>query len=138
MNTRKVLIVAGAALVIGMTALPGSLFAYKLLGFKLPIGTSAPGYQRDFRIFNNFADSSANNNQTPDPNYPGALGAAMAFWKAGEVWDSNKGGGKNFDYDWQSDKPTGAGGLNDNIASALASGGFCSGGVLAYTENPDS
>jgi hypothetical protein len=60
----------------------------------------------------------------------------MAFWKAGAVWDSNKGGGKNFDYDWQSDLPTGAGAGNDNICSALASGGFCSGGVLAYTDTP--
>jgi hypothetical protein len=135
MKNRRALAGAGAVALVAITAMPGTVFAFKLLGFSLPIGTSGNGYQRDFRCDNNFVDPSANNNNTPDPNYPGVLGASMAVWKAGEVWDSSKGGGKNFDYDWQSDLPTGIGGQDDNIVSALQGGG-CANGVLAFTESP--
>ena len=38
--------------------------------------------QRDFRLFNNFQDASANNNVTPHPQFPGYVGADMAVWKA--------------------------------------------------------
>ncbi|MFO0980474.1 MAG: hypothetical protein U1E76_01810 [Planctomycetota bacterium] len=133
MKTRKVTSAAAGLAILALVVIPGPLFAYKLLGFSLSIGTGGTGYQRDFRLWNNFADPSANNNGTPDSNYPGTLGASMSFWKAGDVWNSNKGGGKNFDFDWETDLPTSTGSSTDNICSALDSGGGCSGGVLAYT-----
>src|SRR5262245_57335998 len=108
MNTRKFLVASGAVLLITAAVCPGTLLAFKLLGFSLPIGTGGNGYQRDFRLNNNFGDASANNNDQPDSQYPGVLGASMAFWKAGAVWDSDK-AAKNFDFDWQSDLPTSAG-----------------------------
>lgn len=44
--------------------------------------------ERDFRVHNNFSDASANDNQTPDPNFPGHQGAVMAIWKATVEWGS--------------------------------------------------
>ena len=43
------------------------------------IGGSLSQSQRDFRTYNNFTDSSANNNQTPHSQFPGAQGAVMAI-----------------------------------------------------------
>jgi hypothetical protein len=115
--------------------------AYTLAGFSLPID------QRDVRVFNNFADASANDNQTPDPSFPGALGAPLACWKAVVEWGSALhgdgggdpsqpgdlgSGGANFDVTWQG-LADGVGGLNDNVISAAASLG---GGVLAVVESP--
>lgn len=48
--------------------------------------------QRDFRIFNNFTDPQANDNQVPDPNFPGALGAELAIWKGIAEWGSRSHG----------------------------------------------
>ncbi len=56
--------------------------AYKLMGGSLSLG------YRDFRIYNNFGDYSANDNKTPHRNYPGAIGAVMAGWKAAMEWGS--------------------------------------------------
>jgi hypothetical protein len=115
--------------------------AYSTLGFSLGLG------QRDFRIFNNFTDPGANNNTTPDANFPGYQGATMALWKATVEWQSelhgdgqgdpsqpgNIGsGGANYDPSFQG-TATSPGGINDNIHSELAGG---SGGVLAFTESP--
>src|SRR5690349_10817071 len=44
--------------------------------------------ERDFRVFNNFTDATANNNTVPHANYPGATGAPMALWKGAAEWNS--------------------------------------------------
>ena len=62
-------VVGGAAFLV----VPSSTEAYTTIGGNLGIG------QRDFRVFNNFTDPEANNNTTPDANFPGAQGVAMAF-----------------------------------------------------------
>ncbi len=80
--------------------------AYTLLGGSLPLN------YRDFRFYNNFADATANDNKTPQKNYPGAKGAEMSAWKAAMEWSSRKygdgtgdptqaqigDGGANFDF----------------------------------------
>ena len=58
-----------------------------LLGFST-IGTNLDLTQRDFRVLNNFADPEANDNQTPDAQFPGYQGAVMAIWKASVEWGS--------------------------------------------------
>jgi hypothetical protein len=122
---------------------PGASEGYSL------IGGSLSQSQRDIRTFNNFTDASANDNQTPDANFPGHQGAVMAIWKAGIEWGSELhgngdgdphqpfglgSGGANFDPSMQG-SATGVGGTNDNIHSGLSGG---SGGVLAFTETPIS
>ena len=52
------------------------------------IGGSLGTAQRDFRVFNNFADPASNNNVTPHPQFPGWLGAEMAIWKGYVEWGS--------------------------------------------------
>ncbi|MCB9916740.1 MAG: matrixin family metalloprotease [Planctomycetes bacterium] len=113
------------------------------------IGGSLSQSQRDFRIYNNFTDSQANNNNTPDPMFPGYQGAVMAIWKASVEWGSELhgdgtgdphqngslgSGGANFDPSFQG-LATSEGSTNNNIHSELAGS---SGGVLAYTETPIS
>jgi hypothetical protein len=126
----------------GLAALcaPGLTLAYVLLSppVSLGISTSGNGYQRDVRLFNSFADATANDNQTPDPQYPGALGAFMAVWKGAQAWNSDTFDSQvastinqNFDMDWQGAAPNGSAG---NVVSAADPLGACSGGVLAYTE----
>ena len=115
---------------LGFDTLPGSL------------GLS----QRDFRVFNNFSDSGANNNQTPDSNFPGYFGATMALWKGGAEWGSishgtgagdstqpNLGdGGANFDYAFAGETNTAGGGTSNVISEIPGS----SGGTLAFTSFP--
>jgi hypothetical protein len=115
---------------------------YSLLGFQLPTT------QRDFRVWNNFTDSTANNNNVPNAQFPGYQGAVMAIWKGCVEWQSiahgNGGGdphqgtlgsgGANYDPTFQGEAVN-AGGINDNIHSELSGG---SGGVLAFTESPGS
>jgi hypothetical protein len=111
------------------------------------LGGSLNLTQRDFRLNNNFTNSGANDNTTPDTNFPGFLGADMAVWKGGVEWGSRLhgtgngdasqpgglgSGGANFDAAWGGHANQ-AGGTNDNCISAGAS---CSSGVLAYTETP--
>ncbi len=116
-------------------------------GFSKLIGSLGIA-KRDFRIRNGFADSTANNNNTPDPNYPGAQGAVMALWKAAAEWGSgphgdgsgdptqaNLGdGGANFDFVYMGIS-LGGGTGDDNIASVTSS---CSGGVLAFVSGGGS
>ena len=45
------------------------------------LGTSLSTNLRHFRIYDNFTDASANDNVTPDTNFPGYTGAEMAIWK---------------------------------------------------------
>ena len=110
-------------------------------------GTGLNPTQRDFRVYNNFSDASANDNQTPDANFPGALGAVMAFWKACAEWGSTLhgtgngdpsqpgdlgSGGANFDAAFAGEA-NGIGTTDDNVISEISGS---SGGVLAYTEIP--
>src|SRR5262245_55441232 len=135
MKASRLLSLAGALGLASLVAAPGLLRAYITLGFSLPIGTSGNGYQRDFRLYNNFQDSSANDNTRPDSNFAGAVGAALAIWKAGDVWCSDSSGDRNFDFDWQSGLAPGPGNLNENTISAASAGtGSCGGGVLMYSE----
>ena len=130
-------VVGGAAFLV----VPSSTEAYTTIGGNLGIS------QRDFRVFNNFTDPEANNNTTPDANFPGAQGVAMALWKANIEWASrlhgdgngdpsqpaNLGsGGANFDPSWQG-LATDVGDINSNIVSQISGS---SGGVLAYCETP--
>ena len=128
------LALAGAALL-----LPGPhLEAFTALGFDLGLD------QRDARVFNNFQDPTANDNTTPDPNWPGFTGAPLALWKAVAEWGSRLhgdgsgdpsqpfdvgSGGANFDATWQGLAP-GPGGASANIAYAMSMGG----GVLSTVE----
>ena len=117
-------------------------------GFSLIGGSLSAEGQRDWRVFNDFADATANNNQTADPAFPGWQGADMALWKAASEWASvphgdgsgdssqpNIGdGGANFDF-YFAGSATAGGGINHNIVSTISS---CGGGTLAYVLSPIS
>lgn len=118
------------------------------LGFTT-IGGSLSTAQRDFRIFNNFGDTTANNNTTPHASFPGYDGAEMAIWKACLEWCSRLhgdgtgdpaqstslgSGGANFDVSFQGNA-NGVGGSNNNIHSEISGNG---GGVIAFMEGPIS
>ncbi|HEV8112556.1 MAG TPA: matrixin family metalloprotease [Planctomycetota bacterium] len=138
-------IVLPSAALAGTAALllPSIGIGYSTIGGSLGVSPS----QRDVRLFNNFTNSGANGNTTPDTNFPGFVGAEMAIWKSALEWGSRLhgdgngdpsqpgglgSGGANFDAAWAGNASSG-GGTNDNIMS-LAGG--CSSGVLAYTETP--
>jgi len=129
------------ALALGASLLlvGGGGSAFSLLGHDLDLA------QRDVRIFDNFADASANDNQVPHASFPGHQGSVMAIWKASVEWgcglhgdgsgDPHQpfdlgSGGANFDTTFQG-RATGVGGVNDNVHSAISSLG---GGVIAITE----
>lgn len=136
----------GAALgLLGVLSVPTSTAAFTLIGGNLSTA------QRDFRVFNNFADTQSNNNLTPHANFPGHTGAVMAIWKGHVEWASgpfagnglgdgsttnvNLGdGGANFDNTFQGTH-TAAGGTNSNVHSVLAGS---SGSTLAFTQTPIS
>lgn len=109
------------------------------------IGTLLTTSQRHFKIFDNFTDAQANNNTTPDTNFPGYTGVEMAIWKGGVEWGSRLhgtgngdpqqpgglgSGGANFDFYYMG-KATAVGVIGDNIASEISGS---NGGVLAFTE----
>lgn len=130
----------GAALLL----VPAKTDAYELLGGSL--NTT----QRDFRIFDNFTDAAANNNTTPDANWPGYTGCELAIWKACTEWSSQLhggtgngdphqpgglgSGGANFDAVMQGNA-TAVGGTNSNTFSEIPGS---SGGTLAFAESPIS
>jgi hypothetical protein len=130
------------ALALGAVLLsPSQTVGFTTLGDTLSLS------QRDVRVFNNFSNAGANNNTTPDPNWPGYVGAPLAIWKSCAEWGSeahnlnglgdptqlNVGSGKaNFDFSWQG-LATGVGGPDDNIHSELFSAG---GGTLCFIETP--
>jgi len=109
-------------------------------------GEDLPVTQRDFRVFNNFADAASNNNTTPDPQFPGQTGAVLAIWKAAVEWGSTLhgdgsgdplnnplgSGGANFDF-FFAGQASEAGGVDGKIVSALPT---CGGGLLAFMEQP--
>jgi Matrixin/IPT/TIG domain len=108
-----------------------SLRGFSLGSETLGMGTSGNGYQRDVRIYDNAADAQANDNQSPNPNHPGALGAAMAVWKAARAWDSDVAtAAKNFDFDWQGASTTN--GANDNVVRWAP----CGGGLVSFSSSP--
>lgn len=113
------------------------------------LGGSLDLTQRDVRVFNNFQNPEANDNTTPDPSFPGAVGAPLAIWKACVEWGSERhgdgygdpnqpgdigSGGANFDPTWQG-LASGVGGTNDNIVSEISGASL---GTLAYCELPIS
>ncbi|MBI4879483.1 MAG: IPT/TIG domain-containing protein [Planctomycetes bacterium] len=137
MNTSftKAVLLGGALAAAWMFSSPALVLGYSLIGGSLGIGTTGNGFQRDFRIRNNAADPAANNNTTPEADHPGALGAALAVWKAGQAWNSTTvDAARNFDFDWQG--ATASTANNENIVLWADSG--CSAGVLAYTMTPIS
>ena len=134
---------AGALGLAALLCVPRDARAYAFLGGSLALD------QRDVRVFNNFSDPEANSNTHPDPDYPGAIGATLAIWKAAVEWGSRAhgtglgdpynpdglgSGGADFDFCWQGAANT-VGGTDDNIVSELAGSG---GGVYAFTELPIS
>jgi hypothetical protein len=126
----------GAALLLA-PARPSS--AFSTLGGRLAVD------ERDVRVLDNFADAATNDNVTPDPWFPGAVGAELAIWKAIVEWGSDAhgdgsgdstqpqlgDGGANFDAFWAG-AANEVGNVDSNIVSKVNS---CSGGVLAYCES---
>jgi len=105
--------------------------------------------QRDVRVFDNFADTQADNNTAPAAQFPGYTGLELAIWKGIVEWGSKLhgdgtgdplggnllgDGGASFDAMW-SGNASGVGTNNNNIASAIPS---CPGSTLAFTETPIS
>ena len=68
-----------AGLAVASLSAPADTAAFNLLGGSLGQG------QRDFRVFNNFSDPTANNNTTPHVNFPGALGASQRRFAVAET-----------------------------------------------------
>ena len=111
--------------------------AFTLQGFLMPLDW------RFFRVHQSFT-GGANDNTTPDPDFPGHTGATLAIWKGVAEWGSQPhgsggadphqpggigSGGANFDSVFQGVNPSpGAGDGNTFSASPLA------GGVLSLTE----
>jgi len=134
---------------LALSAAFGMFFSAAPVDGFTTIGGNLDLGQRDFRVYNNFLDSTANNNTLDEANFPGYDGAVVAIWKASVEWGSEKhgdgtgdpqqpttlgSGGANFDPSFQGEA-TSVGGTNDNIHSALDG---CNGGVLAYAETPIS
>ena len=82
---KSLLALSGLGAAFGLVAslsTPVDTSGWSLIGGSLGVG------QRDFRVFNNFTDASANNNTTPDPDFPSATGATQAIWKGHIEWAS--------------------------------------------------
>ena len=123
---------------------PPETEGFVTLGHSLGLG------QRDVRLFDNFADSFANDNTTPHPQFPGYVGAELAVWKGAVEWGSTLhgdgtgdphqpgglgSGGANFDPSWQGNAD-GVGEPDDNVASAIPGG--CPPLTLGFTEGSGS
>jgi hypothetical protein len=133
------LALGGAAL---MLAPAPELQAFSKLGGSL--GTN----QRDVRLYDNFTDATANDNNVSSPQFPGFVGAELAIWKGVVEWGSGPhgdgtgdpqqavlgNGGANFDALFAGNASS-VGTSNHNVVSEISS---CSSGVLAYTETPIS
>jgi hypothetical protein len=134
---------AAALALVTPLLLPSGIRAFTTQGWMLGLD------QRDVRVFDNFLDRSANDNTTPDPNWPGYTGVELAVWKATVEWGSilhgdgsgdpsqpgDLGSGdSNFDPTWQGNAPS-AGGMHDNVVSAFD---FGPGGIVALTEGNGS
>jgi len=145
MNTKVLLLPAlclgGAALLLA-PARPSGAFS--------KIGGNLGETQRDVRVFDNFLDSTADNNAAFDTQFPGWNGLDLAIWKGVIEWGSQLhgdgtgdplsgnllgDGGANFD-PFFAGAASGIGNTNHNIVSSIATCG--GGGTLAYTETPIS
>ena len=133
-------------------ALPTAALGTALLALSSPstrafstLGTSLDVDQRDVRVFDNFPHPTSNDNTTPDPQFPGYTGIALAIWKASVEWGSTLhgdgsgdptqpfdlgSGAANFDVTWQGYSPD-AGNVHANLHLAFDGGAT---GLLAYTE----
>lgn len=131
LQRQTILGIAGVLIATGLFCFPSVSLGYSIIKGKLDISLS--NYQRDYRHFNNAGGGTANDNTTPEADYPGALGASLAVWKGGQEWNSNNpNAGMEFDFDWQGEGPDSGGG-NGNTVSWTPP---CGGGVLAYTVHP--
>jgi hypothetical protein len=136
---------AGVA-AVGSLSMPANTAAFSTIGGSLSLS------QRDFRVWNNFSDVTANNNTVPHASFPGHTGAVMAIWKATVEWASEAfagtgagdgagsnpvlgSGGANFDTTFQG-LHTSSGGGNGNVHSEEIDNN--PGGTLAYTQTPIS
>ena len=146
-TSKKLLAAAGlvtAITVVSALSLPTSTAAFTFIGGSLGLT------QRDFRVWNNFTDVTANNNTVPHTNFPGQTGAVMAIWKGEAEWSSgpiagnglgdglatnpNIGdGGANFDTTFQGTATSQPG--DSNVHAELNGS---SGSVLAFTQSPIS
>jgi hypothetical protein len=129
----------GAAILALGLLLPARSEGFMVFGDRLDLS------QRDFRIWNNFTDPEANSNLTPDPDFPGALGAELAIWKGVAEWGSEPhgsgrtdttqaklgSGASNFDA-FYSGLAGGPGNTNGNVISQIPGSLF----IKAYTEIP--
>jgi hypothetical protein len=141
----SLLAVCAAGSAVASLSRPVDTAAYTLIGGNLSLS------QRDFRVFNNFTDATANNNTTPHVNFPGQTGAVLAIWKGQDEWGSEPRAGNGLGDGLASNPVIGSGGanfdnvfggthtaigtINDNIHSELAGS---SGSTLAYTQTPIS
>ncbi len=142
MNLRHFVLPAVALCGAGALLIPERAIGFSTIGGNLSLS------QRDVRVFDNFTMATANNNVTPDANWPGYTGCEMTIWKACGEWASELhglngtgdplqtvgSGGANFDPSWQGNA-TAVGTTNNNIHSMITG---CNGGVLAFTETPIS
>jgi hypothetical protein len=133
---------------VALLAAGALLLSTRAQGFAF-LGGSLDLTQRDVRVFNNFVNPEANQNGTPDPSFPGAVGAPLAIWKAVVEWGSELhgdgqgdptqpaglgSGGANFDATWQG-LASNVGRPNQNIMSEISGSSL---GILAFTELPIS
>ena len=136
-----------AALATGLVAgalglsLPERGHSYNLSGDVLDLS------QRHYRILANFTDPEANDNLTPDPDFPGSIGAELSIRKGVAEWGSCAhgtgqsdptqaclgSGEANFD-SLYSGRATIAGGPNGNIISVIQ----VPASILAFTEIPST
>jgi len=80
-----------ALAIVGALVLPSRTEAFSVIGGSLGLT------QRDYRVFDNFTDATANDNVTPDANFPGYVGVELAIWKADLEWGSRLHGTGNGD-----------------------------------------
>ena len=130
-------LIAGA---LGLS-LPERGHSYNLSGDVLDLS------QRHYRILANFTDPEANDNLTPDPDFPGSIGAELSIRKGVAEWgscahgtgqsdptqDCIGSGEANFD-SLYSGRATIAGGPNGNIISVIQ----VPASILAFTEIPST
>src|SRR5262249_9745083 len=84
-TTKRLLACTGLGLALtapSALSMPTTTAAFTTIGGSLGLS------QRDFRVWNNFTDATANDNTVPQANFPGQTGAVMAIWKGEDEWAS--------------------------------------------------
>jgi len=138
MKISRLLLPAGVAGLTALVLVPSQ----PLRGFST-IGGSLPLSERQFRIFNNFSDVQANDNQTPHPDIAGGVGAFMSIRKGAYEWNNRTfasgtsdplqslgSGDADFDFYYMGEV-LGFGGGEGNRCAALPGDGN---GVLAFMD----